>query len=160
MTVEDTAKSAYQSLLSTTSPIIKSKISDATSFADTLQSQIKTSLAQTTSSSVSSTSSENDEALQSFLDDLKSKGALAFYQDYNFEKIQKLIDEKKAELTESLGLNDTSSTALSGDARQQALSNLDDMLDAFRKQLQEKMQAQDEQNKQNTVLSTFLQNLS
>lgn len=161
MTIDSKKTQTYQTLLDSQAPVIKSKIDDATSFADTLQAQIASSMAanKNDTSSKALTQNETDTALQAFLDDLKAKGALAFYQEYNFDKIEKMIEEKKAELTEKLGLSDTAEPPLTGDERQQALSNLDDMLDAFRKQLLEKMQAQDQLEKQNTILSSFLQKL-
>ena len=71
-----------------------------------------------------------------------------------------MIEEKKAELEDKLGLSADSQPALVGEEREAALANLNDMLDAFRKQLQEKMQAEDKLDQQNTMLSTFLQDLA
>jgi hypothetical protein len=161
MTIDPKSLQSYQSLLDSSQPVIKSKIEDAASFAETLKAQIAAVATSSTASlEKASMQSDADAAKQAFLDDLTSKGALAFYQDYNFEKIEKMIEEKKAELTDQLGLSDTAQPPLTGDARQEALSNLEDMLDAFRKQLQEKMQAKDQLDKQNTILSTFLQELA
>lgn len=104
--------------------------------------------------------SKNSDALESFKEALKSKGALQFYQDYNQEKIDKMIEEKKAELMDKLGLSSDSQPALTGTDRETALANLNDMLDAFKKQLQEKMKAEDQLQQQANSLSTFLQKLS
>ena len=71
-----------------------------------------------------------------------------------------MIEEKKAELMDKLGLSSDSQPALTGTDRETALANLNDMLDAFKKQLQEKMKAEDQLQQQANSLSTFLQKLS
>jgi len=162
MTIDQSTKSIYQSLFSTSST--SASTSGTSSFADMLQANIdaaKVSLSSSSSdSSSASTTSSSNADVEAFLTDLKDKGALAFYQDYNFEKIEKLIEEKKEELTEKLGLSDTAEPPLTGTDREEALANLQDSLDAYRKQLQEKMQAEDKLDQQNTMLGTFLQDLA
>ena len=137
---------------------IQIKSADTTNtFANLLQGAIvESSKSNTTTAS----STKNSDALESFKEDLKSKGALQFYQDYNQEKIDKMIEEKKAELMDKLGLSSDSQPALTGSDRETALANLNDMLDAFKKQLQEKMKAEDQLQQQANSLSTFLQKLS
>ena len=137
---------------------IQIKSADTTNtFANLLQGAIvESSKSNTTTAS----STKNSDALESFKESLKSKGALQFYQDYNQEKIDKMIEEKKAELMDKLGLSSDSQPALTGTDRETALANLNDMLDAFKKQLQEKMRAEDQLQQQANSLSTFLQKLS
>ncbi|AFL67863.1 hypothetical protein [Sulfurospirillum barnesii] len=105
-------------------------------------------------------SSSQDEAIEAFKEALRTKGALQFYQDYNFEKIEKMIEEKKAELMDKLGLGENTQPPLVGEERANALALLEDMLDAYRKQLQEKMQAEDELKQQTSTLTTFLKDLA
>jgi hypothetical protein len=105
--------------------------------------------------------SESDAMVEEFKNTLGKKGALTFLQDYNADKIQKILDEKKAELMDKLGLNnDSTQPALTGDARSEALSTLDQMMSDFKKQLMEKLNADDKLSQQNTMLSTFLQKMS
>ncbi|NCD12590.1 MAG: hypothetical protein EOL93_08550 [Epsilonproteobacteria bacterium] len=104
--------------------------------------------------------SSQDEAVEAFKEALRTKGALQFYQDYNFEKIEKMIEEKKAELMDKLGLGEDAQPPLVGEERTNALASLDEMLDAYRKQLQEKMQAEDELKQQTSTLTTFLKDLA
>ena len=138
---------------------IQIKSADTTNtFANLLQGAIVESSKSNTTTTASST--KNSDALESFKESLKSKGALQFYQDYNQEKIDKMIEEKKAELMDKLGLSSDSQPALTGTDRETALANLNDMLDAFKKQLQEKMRAEDQLQQQANSLSTFLQKLS
>lgn len=158
MTINET-QSTTSSLLNT---VTKANSSSSSSFLSLLGTELaaKVTSANTSSSSETSTSSETSEAVKAFMEELSSKGALQFYQDYNQEKIEQLMEEKKAELTDTLGLNSDSTTPLTGEDREKALATLDDMLDAYRKQLQEKMQAEDKLDQQNTMLSTFLQDLA
>jgi hypothetical protein len=159
MTIDDSKNKINQSLLSTLSKVTTS--SDASSsFASILESQLGTKVTASSSSSTSTTTSESDAAVEAFKEALTSKGALQFYQDYNFDKIEKLIEEKQAELEDKLGLSADSQPALTGDDRTSALSTLDDMMDAFRKQLQDKMEAEDQLDQQNTTLKAFLEELA
>jgi len=163
MTIEKSTNSIYQSLFSTSNT--SGSTTGTSSFADLLQANIDAAKVTTTqssndSSSSSSTISASNSDVEAFLSGLKEKGALAFYQDYNAEKIEKLMEEKKEELTEKLGLSDTAEPPLTGTDREEALANLQDSLDAYRKQLQEKMQAEDKLDQQNTMLGTFLQDLA
>ena len=147
-----------ESLSSTASSIKKKLQEEGSSFLSEFQAALESAAKPSTSSSTQSTSS-SDSNVQAFLDDLKEKGALAFYQEYNFDKIEKIIEEKKQELMDKLGLSPDSQPPLTGKDRQDALTSLDQMLDDFRKQLQEKMQAKDTLDQKNTTLSTFLQKL-
>lgn len=156
MTIDESKLNINQSLLNTlTKASIKSSDA-ASSFAAILESQIGSS---STSAAATTTSSESNAAVEAFKEALSSKGALEFYQDYNFEKIEKLLEEKKAELEDKLGLSADAQSPLTGEARETALSSLSDMLDAYKKQLQEKMQAEDKLEQQASTLSTFLQEL-
>lgn len=160
MTIDESKTKINQSLLNTLSKVTTKSSDIEDSFAALLANQfhVSTKVDPTAESTASTT--ESDAAIEAFKEDLFSKGALQFYQDYNFEKIEKMIEEKKAELEDKLGLSADSQPPLVGEEREAALANLNDMLDAFRKQLQEKMEAEDKLEQQNTMLSTFLQELT
>jgi pyruvate/2-oxoacid:ferredoxin oxidoreductase beta subunit len=160
MTIDESKIKINQSLLSTLAKMAQDSNGD-NSFATLLANQFNVGTkVETATESASTLPSESDDAVEAFKEALSSKGALQFYQDYNNEKIEKMIEEKKAELEDKLGLSADSQPPLVGKERESALASLDDMLDAFRKQLQEKMQAEDQLKQQNTMLSTFLQNLA
>ena len=98
--------------------------------------------------------------MEEFKNTLGTKGALTFFQDYNNEKIEKMIEEKKAELMDKLGLGESAQPPLTGNARTEALATLDQMLSDFRKQLMDKLNAENKLDQQNSTLSTFLQKMS
>lgn len=163
MTVDE-SKIRVNTFLQQTLNAIAAKNEEAgNAFASILESEINVKQKETsteTSIAETLTSSSQDEALEAFKEALRTKGALQFYQDYNFEKIEKMIEEKKAELMDKLGLSEDAQTPLVGEERANALASLDEMLDAYRKQLQEKMQAEDELKQQTSTLTTFLQDLA
>lgn len=162
MTVNE-SKIRVNTFLQQTLNAIASKNEEAGSaFASILESEINVKQKSSSNETPIETlaSSSQDEALEAFKEALRTKGALQFYQDYNFEKIEKMIEEKKAELMDKLGLGENAQPPLVGDERASALASLEDMLDAYRKQLQEKMQAEDELKQQTSTLSTFLQDLA
>lgn len=99
---------------------------------------------------------QSDAALEEFKQKLSSMGALGFLQSYNFEKIEALMEKKKAELMESLGLSEGTQPPLLAQERKSALETLDNLLADYRKELLEKMQAEDKIEKNNTVLSAIL----
>ena len=160
MTIEESKNSVNQSFLSTLTKVTTKDSLSEDSFASILASQLDGSTSSSDESTISAASSESNAEVEAFKEALTSKGALQFYQDYNQEKIEKLMEEKKAELEDTLGLSEDSVPALSGEDRENALSMLDTTLDAYRKQLQEKMQAEDELEQDNTMLNTFLQDLA
>lgn len=99
---------------------------------------------------------KTDAAVEEFKQKLTSMGALGFYQSYNLEKIEALMEKKKAELMESLGLSEGTQPPLSAQERKSALETLDDLLADYRKELLEKLQAEDKLEKNNAVLSSIL----
>lgn len=158
MTIDE-RRTQLNQLFNTATSSLKNTVSDEISaFANELNAQLATN--SNPNKKTETEASSSDASLESFKEALRTKGALAFYQDYNMEKIEKMIEEKKAELTEKLGLGESTQPPLVGDERKNALSTLEDMLDAFRKQLQEKLKAEDQLQQQATTLSTFLQNLA
>ena len=162
MTVNE-SKIRVNTFLQQTLNAIASKNEEAGSaFASILESEINVKQKSSSNETPIETlaSSSQDEALEAFNEALRTKGALKFYQDYNFEKIEKIIEEKKAELMDKLGLSEDAQTPLVGEERANALASLDEMLDAYRKQLQEKMQAEDELKQQTSTLTTFLKDLA
>ena len=159
----DESKIRVNTFLQQTLNAIATKNKEAkNAFASILESEISIKQKETSTKTPieTLTSSSQDEALESFKEALRTKGALQFYQDYNFEKIEKMIEEKKAELMDKLGLSEDAQPPLVGEERAHALASLDEMLDAYRKQLQEKMQAEDKLKQQTSTLTTFLQDLA
>lgn len=82
--------------------------------------------------------------VEHFLDQLTSMGASAFWINFNLEKIQDKIEEKRQELMDKLGLNDDSKNQMTSDERKQALDSLEEMLDDYIKELMEQMEAKKE----------------
>lgn len=157
MTISD-AKNNLSQLFSSTHTVIKDDSSSTTSsFAEEFQKHIatKTSMNQ----SAIAEPSESDAMVEEFKNALGSKGALTFFQDYNNEKIEKMIEEKKAELEGKLGLSADTQPPLTGNARTEALASLDQMLSDFRKQLMDKLNADTKIDQQNSMLNTFLQKM-
>ncbi|MBN1838415.1 MAG: hypothetical protein JW802_00055 [Campylobacterales bacterium] len=161
MTVDE-SKIRVNTFLQQTLNAIASKNEEVGStFASILESEIDVKQKSASNETPETlASSSQDEALEAFKEALRTKGALQFYQDYNFEKIEKMIEEKKAELMDKLGLGEDAQPPLVGEERVNALASLEEMLDAYRKQLQEKMQAEDELKQQTSTLTTFLQDLA
>lgn len=157
MTINDTQNKIGQ-LFGNTLTTLKTESSSAlSSFAKELQSQlaVKTNMNQTAAKETS----ESDAMVEEFKNTLGTKGSLAFFQDYNNEKIEKMIEEKKAELMDKLGLGDSTQPPLTGDARTEALASLDQMMSDFRKQLMDKLNADNKIDQQNSMLNTFLQKM-
>lgn len=157
MTISD-AKNNLSQLFSSTHTVLKDDSSSTTSsFAEEFQKHIatKTSMNQ----SAITEPSESDTMVEEFKNALGSKGALTFFQDYNNEKIEKMIEEKKAELEGKLGLSADTQPPLTGNARTEALASLDQMLSDFRKQLMDKLNADTKIDQQNSMLNTFLQKM-
>ena len=157
MTISDTQNKISQSFSSTLVSLKNDSTSATSSFAEEFQKQIasKTSINQTAVTEPS----ESDAMVDEFKKTLGAKGSLAFFQDYNNEKIEKMIEEKKAELMDKLGLGETTQPPLTGNARTEALSSLDQMMSDFRKQLMDKLNADTKIDQQNSMLNTFLQKM-
>lgn len=75
-----------------------------------------------------STQEEKDPAVEKFLDDLRTKGAVGFLADLNKEKIETLVKEFRDKLVKEMGDSPTSIIAI------------DKLVNAFKKQLLEEMQ--------------------
>lgn len=160
MTIDDSKKNISQSILSTITKVATKSSGTTDPFADILEAHLGTKVDPTGETTASTETTEQDAAMAAFKEALSSKGALQFYQDYNNEKIEKMIEAKKAELTEKLGLGDDAQPPLVGQDRENALASLDQMMSDYRKELMEKLSANNEQSKTNEILSTFLQELS
>lgn len=157
MTIGDT-QNKTNSLFGTTLSSIKKESSEAVStFAEELKKQLATKT--NTNPSATTEQSESDAMVEEFKNTLGTKGALTFFQDYNNEKIEKMIEEKKAELEGKLGLSAETQPPLTGDARTEALATLDQMMSDFRKQLMDKLNADSKIDQQNSMLNTFLQKM-
>ena len=157
MTISD-AKNNLSQLFSSTHTVLKNDSSSTmSSFAEEFQKQI--AMKTTMNQSAITEQSESDAMVEEFKNPLGSKGALTFFQDYNNEKIEKMIEEKKAELEGKLGLSANMQPPLTGNARTEALASLDQMLSDFRKQLIDKLNADTKIDQQNSMLNTFLQKM-
>jgi len=162
MTINDT-QNKINTLFGTTLSTTKSESSTALSpFEEEFQKQLASNSNTNSNPNkpAATEKSESDAMVEEFKNTLGKKGALTFLQDYNADKIQKILDEKKAELMDKLGLSDSTQPSLTGDTRSEALSTLDQMMSDFQKQLMEKLNADDKLSQQNTMLSTFLQKMS
>lgn len=101
---------------------------------------------------------QTDAAVEEFKRELSSMGAISFLQSFNLEKIEELMEKKKEELMESLGLSDKTQPPLSGEERTTALKTLEDLLADYKKELLEKTQAENKLEKNNAVLTAVLKN--
>lgn len=75
------------------------------------------------------TTQERDPAIEKFLSDLRSKGAMQFLADLNKEKIEEKVEEFRQKLIQEMG--DSS----------EAMIEIEERVSAFRKQLLEELQA-------------------
>ena len=126
-----------------------------TSLSD-FETELQRQLIENLQAQKEATDVKTDAAIEEFKRELSSMGALGFMQSYNLEKIETLIENKKKELMESLGLGESTQPPLSTEARKSALETLDTLLADYKKELQEKMKAQDALEKNNTLLSSVL----
>jgi len=162
MTIDE-SKNKISQMFASAVTTIKKESSELSNFADELKKQlaVNTTTTNTDPNKPAATeASESDAMVEEFKKTLGTKGALTFFQDYNNEKIEKMIEEKKAELMDKLGLGETTQPPLAGDERAQALVSLDQMMSDFRKQLMDKLNADNKIDQQNTMLNTFLQKMS
>ena len=74
--------------------------------------------------------------VEQFKKDLEELGPLRLAFKLNMDKIKEKIEEKRAELTELFKL-----TELSGDEKARTIASIEEMLEAYKKQLLEQMQA-------------------
>lgn len=157
MTISDAQNKISQLFNSTLTTLKNEDTSALSSFAKELQSHlgVKININQPEITQPS----ESDTMVEEFKNTLGTKGALTFFQDYNNEKIEKMIEEKKAELMDKLGLSEGAQPPLIGNARTEALASLDQMLSDFRKQLMDKLNADTKIDQQNSMLNTFLQKM-
>lgn len=79
--------------------------------------------------------------VEAFKQNLTSMGATQFFYNFNMEKIEKLLEEKRDSLEKTLGLDDEALVPLQGEKRDEALKSLDTMLESYAKQLREQMEA-------------------
>jgi len=71
---------------------------------------------------------EEDSEVAQFLEDLRTKGAMRFLAEFNEEKIEKMVEEFKEKLLESMGDSP------------EALQQIEELVTAYKKQLLEDMQ--------------------
>jgi predicted RNase H-related nuclease YkuK (DUF458 family) len=75
------------------------------------------------------TEEETDPAVAKFLEDLRSKGAVAFLAEFNMEKIEKKVEEFRQKLLKEMGDSDEN------------MAKIEELVSQFRKQLMEELQA-------------------
>jgi len=100
---------------------------------------INTLKAQATQSEAKKEASFSD--VEDFKQKLTSMGAPQFFYNFNMEKIEKLLDEKREMLEKSLGLDEENLTPAGQEKQEQALSDLETMLVSYANQLKEQMEA-------------------
>ena len=135
---------------------LNSTTSTASSKTAEFEAELQRQLIDNLQSQKTEETVQSDAAVEEFKRELTSMGALGFLQSYNMEKIEALMEKKKAELMESLGLSENTQPPLSTQERKTALETLDDLLADYRKELLEKMQAEDKLEKNNDVLTAIL----
>ncbi|MDD2384005.1 MAG: hypothetical protein PHN18_07435 [Sulfurospirillaceae bacterium] len=100
---------------------------------------------------------QSDASVEEFKRQLASMGASNYLQEQNMKKIEELIEKKKEELMDSLGLSDKTQPPLSEEAKKTALTTLDTLLSDYKKQLMEQMQASSKTGSTTTTLASLLQ---
>lgn len=106
----------------------------------------------------------SDADVQSFINDLTSMGASAFWMNFNLDKIQEKIDKKREELADKLGLNKDSKVGdkeLTSEQKKEALAELEKLLDEYVKKLMKEMEAKKEleNNQKSSPLANFFAQL-
>lgn len=129
----------------------KDKGFDTTSFQSKLQAELTKLTKDIEVKKQTETAQVKD-----FTQKLTSVGALAFYQNFNQEKIEKLVEEKREELMRKLGLDENKQPPLEGKEKQDALSSLEELLRNYQKEVQKIALNQRNKEEQNTMLSSFL----
>ncbi|MBE0496113.1 MAG: hypothetical protein IBX45_06855 [Campylobacterales bacterium] len=94
---------------------------------------------------------EEDPEVVAFKERLTSLGATAFFQQFNMEKIEKLIEEKREALKESFNVD-----GLEGKERVEALAKIEEILQEFAKELQERLAAKQELEEKKSPLASLL----
>lgn len=138
MTIDKTQQVMTQTL--TTIQQTKAKTEE---FATELERQLINSI----KSQLPEAESVNEE-VEVFREKLTSMGAVAFFQHFNMEKIEKMLEEKREELEAALGLDETTEPPLEGKERENALGALEEMMEAYAKQIKEQMAARKELEKE------------
>lgn len=92
-----------------------------------------------------------------FKERLSNLGAVLFYQQFNLEKIEKLIEEKRKEFEKALGLDEGTIPPLEGEERVKALNILEEMLKSFMEQLKDEMEAKAQLEDNKSPLNSLLQ---
>lgn len=143
-----------QTMLNALSSVPKA-VSSATDFQTELQRQLIDNL----KAKEEATTLKTDAAVEDFKRQLTSMGAASYLQEQNTKKIEELLEKKKQELMDSLGLGKDTQPPLSGEARKTALETLDELLSDYKKQLLEQMQASTKAGTNTTTLSSLLEKM-
>ncbi len=98
--------------------------------------------------------------VEEFKRQLASVGSTQYLQDQNMQKIEELIEKKKQELMDTLGLSDATQPPLSGEEKETALKTLETLLSDYKKQLMEQIQLSNQNSNSgsnNTTLASLLE---
>ncbi len=134
-------------------PVASATLPSTTDFETELQRQLIENLqAQKEEETIKS-----DASVEAFKRELSSMGAINFLHTLNAEKMEALMEKKKAELMDALGLSEATQPPLSGEERKNALQTLEALLSDFQKELIEKTKAEEALKKDNLMLSSLLQ---
>ena len=143
-----------QTMLNALSNVPKA-LTSATDFQTELQRQLIDNL----KAKEEATTVKTDAAVEDFKRQFTSMGAASYLQEQNTKKIEELLEKKKQELMDSLGLGEKTQPPLSGEARKTALETLDELLSDYKKQLLEEMQAVTKAGTNTTTLSALLEKM-
>lgn len=106
------------------------------------------------------TETQSDADVEEFKRQLSSMGSAKYLQEQNIQKIEELLEKKKQELMDTLGLSATTQPPLSGEERKTALKTLDALLTDYKKQLMEQIQLSnknDAEGSNSTTLASLLE---
>jgi len=104
--------------------------------SDAFSAELERQLMQTIKGQAPEKKEEKDPEVQAFKEQLTSMGAVAFFQHFNMEKIEKLLEEKRKELEAAFNVE-----ALGEKERASALVKIEELLEQYAKELQERLNA-------------------
>lgn len=136
-----------------------SSVPKAVTSAANFQTELQRQLIDNLKSKEDTTTIKTDAAVEDFKRQLTSMGAANYLQEQNTQKIETLLEKKKEELIDALGLGNETQPPLSGEVRKTALQTLDELLSDYKKQLMTQMQASSQAGTNTTTLSALLEKM-
>lgn len=143
--------SYFQSLIES-KQVTKPKSDD---FSAELERQLINTL-KTQATQIESNKEGTFSDVEAFKQQLTSMGAPQFFYNFNMEKIEKLLEEKREMLESALGLDEELDEPLAGQERDDALKHLETMLESFGEQLRAQMEAKSILESGKSPLDSFL----